>query len=456
MKFNKRNMFLAVTASSLLGSTSLMAITISGDTVTPTGTEVNVAGDANVEGTLTVQAPPSPVTVNANGNNFGQQNAVPDSDNGSSTAFRTTLGGTTADYTTATGGGAEIKNNGDTTLNAATGTQNTVTVSRVTEVRLYNADQGVLAGQPVAASQSYYLVDGNGLEIPGSRVNVGDPGIPDATAAQAAFEELVDGDGIGDIDFTGPSFASATASSPLAATGGNLSVGGDANIAGSTTTNGIDNSGEKITGVADGTDPNDAVNKGQLDAETAARIADVDAEEARALAAEGVLDDKIDQEVQDRIADVNAEEAARIADVNAEEARALLAENVLQGNINLEAAARASEDTVLHNRINQEQSIRAAEDASIRNEFRAADQKLGDRISTNTRGIAMVAAMTNTTVQPGMKQAVDFNVAQFEGETGFAFGYSYRVNENLQIQGAGATTTDVEESVVRLGMSYQW
>jgi hypothetical protein len=432
---------------------------------------------------------------------------VPDSDNGSSTAFRTTLGGTTADYTTATGGGAEIKNNGDTTLNAATGTQNTVTVSRVTEVRLYNADQGVLAGQPVAASQSYYLVDGNGLEIPGSRVNVGDPGIPDATAAQAAFEELVDGDGIGDIDFTGPSFASATASSPLAATGGNLSVGGDANIAGSTTTNGIDNSGEKITGVADGTDPNDAVNKGQLDAETAARIADVDAEEARALAAEGVLDDKIDQEVQDRIADVNAEEAARIADVdaeearalaaeevlddkidqevqdriadvnaeeaariadvnaeeaariadvNAEEARALLAENVLQGNINLEAAARASEDTVLHNRINQEQSIRAAEDASIRNEFRAADQKLGDRISTNTRGIAMVAAMTNTTVQPGMKQAVDFNVAQFEGETGFAFGYSYRVNENLQIQGAGATTTDVEESVVRLGMSYQW
>jgi polyhydroxyalkanoate synthesis regulator phasin len=209
------------------------------------------------------------------------------------------------------------------------------------------------------------------------------------------------------------------------------------------------------------------VNKGQLDAETAARIADVDAEEARALAAEGVLDDKIDQEVQDRIADVNAEEAARIADVNAEEAariadvnaeeaRALLAENVLQGNINLEAAARASEDTVLHNRINQEQSIRAAEDASIRNEFRAADQKLGDRISTNTRGIAMVAAMTNTTVQPGMKQAVDFNVAQFEGETGFAFGYSYRVNENLQIQGAGATTTDVEESVVRLGMSYQW
>jgi hypothetical protein len=456
MKFNKRNMFLAVTASSLLGSTSLMAITISGDTVTPTGTEVNVAGDANVEGTLTVQAPPSPVTVNANGNNFGQQNAVPDSDNGSSTAFRTTLGGTTADYTTATGGGAEIKNNGDTTLNAATGTQNTVTVSRVTEVRLYNADQGVLAGQPVAASQSYYLVDGNGLEIPGSRVNVGDPGIPDATAAQAAFEELVDGDGIGDIDFTGPSFASATASSPLAATGGNLSVGGDANIAGSTTTNGIDNSGEKITGVADGTDPNDAVNKGQLDAETAARIADVDAEEARALAAEEVLDDKIDQEVQDRIADVNAEEAARIADVNAEEARALLAENVLQGNINLEAAARASEDTVLHNRINQEQSIRAAEDASIRNEFRAADQKLGDRISTNTRGIAMVAAMTNTTVQPGMKQAVDFNVAQFEGETGFAFGYSYRVNENLQIQGAGATTTDVEESVVRLGMSYQW
>jgi hypothetical protein len=519
MKINKRNMFLAAAATTLLGSVPVMALeTLPGsDTVTPNApgsNTVTVAGNANVQGTLTVQAAPAPVVVTPNPDNLGQQNAVAGTNNGTSTAFQTVLGGTTAAWVDATGGGAIIDNAGNATLNASTGTSNLVTVSRVTEARLFNADQGANAGQPVPGSQSYYLVDANGLEIVGSRVSVGDPGIADSAAALAAFEELIDGDGNGDLDFTSPDFAAATATVPLPATGGNLTVGGNATIAGTASTNGIDNNGETITGVADGVADDDAVNKGQLDAEEAARIADVDAEEARALAAEGVLDGKIDTEIADRIADVDAEEAARIADVDAEEARALAAEGVLDGKIDTEIADRIADvdaeeaariadvdaeearalaaegvldgkisdeairatsaenllsgritaetsarilaDDDLLDRIQAEESTRAIQDNAIRNEFRSADQALGKRIDTNTRGIAMVAAMTNTTVQPGMKQAVDFNMAQFEGETGFAFGYSYRVSQNLQIQGAGASTTDLEESVVRLGMSYQW
>jgi hypothetical protein len=322
---------------------------------------------------------------------------------------------------------------------------------------------------------------------------------------------------------------------------------GNLSVEGQTTTNGIDNSGAKITNLADGTAPTDAATVGQ-----------VDAEEARAIAAEGVLDGKITTEKNDRIDDVNAEEARataaegvldgkittekndRIADVNAEEARATAAEGVLDGKITQEvadrtalirnvggkihigqnslvtseaggfqelsaqtvgggsidinvtngsdlrvngvsvatdtdvaneAAARTLADTLIRNdfaaadtaernaRIAADNSIRnefQTADDDIRNEFQTADRNLRNDIDTNTRGIAMVAAMTNTTIRDGMTQGVDFNISQFEGETGFAFGYARKINENVQLHGAAASTTDFEESVGRLGVSFQW
>jgi hypothetical protein len=94
--------------------------------------------------------------------------------------------------------------------------------------------------------------------------------------------------------------------------------------------------------------------------------------------------------------------------------------------------------------------------SAIRNDYQAADRNLRSDIDTNTRGIAMVAAMTNTTIRDGMTQGVDFNISQFEGETGFAFGYAHKINENMQLHGAAASTTDFEESVGRLGVSFQW
>jgi hypothetical protein len=77
-------------------------------------------------------------------------------------------------------------------------------------------------------------------------------------------------------------------------------------------------------------------------------------------------------------------------------------------------------------------------------------------IDTNTRGIAMVAAMTDATVLPGMTNAMDFNVAYFEGETGFSVSYARRINDNLQIKSAVASSNDFDEGVYRVGVSYQW
>jgi hypothetical protein len=68
----------------------------------------------------------------------------------------------------------------------------------------------------------------------------------------------------------------------------------------------------------------------------------------------------------------------------------------------------------------------------------------------------MVAAMTNTTVDIGKTHGVDFNMAQFQSETGFAFGYANRINENVQVHTSVASTTDFDESVVRLGVAVQW
>jgi hypothetical protein len=77
-------------------------------------------------------------------------------------------------------------------------------------------------------------------------------------------------------------------------------------------------------------------------------------------------------------------------------------------------------------------------------------------IDSNTRGIAMVAALQTTTVLPGMTQALDLSAAHFEGETGLAINYSRRINDNVQINFGAATTSDGDENVVKAGIGWQW
>jgi autotransporter adhesin len=79
-----------------------------------------------------------------------------------------------------------------------------------------------------------------------------------------------------------------------------------------------------------------------------------------------------------------------------------------------------------------------------------------DAIERNARGIAMVAAMTHSTVLPGMTHALDVSAAHFEGETGMAISYSRLIKDGVQINFGAASTTDFEESVVRAGIGYQW
>jgi hypothetical protein len=151
------------------------------------------------------------------------------------------------------------------------------------------------------------------------------------------------------------------------------------------------------------------------------------------------------------------------------------ADTALGGRIDSEISARIAGDTTVRSEfVAADTLIRtqfAAADTAlgtaVRNEFAAADtternariagdSTLQSNIDENTRGIAMVAAMTNTQVAAGKTHGVDFNMAQFQSETGFGFGYANRINENVQVHTSVASTTDFDESVVRVGVAYQW
>jgi hypothetical protein len=367
------------------------------------------------------------------------------------------------------GGGASIQTNGDTQLSAPTSTTSTVNYGRAVTFEVAQAGNLNPVGLAIPGTQVYYLTNSAGLPV------VGAPTFASEALLNAYIATLTPATMLSLDPTLGTQVTAAGA-------GGNLTVDG------ATTTNGINNSGEKITNVAAGVAPTDAANVGQVTAEATARanadtvlttglanevtnrIADVDAEEARALAAEGILTTGLANEVTNRIADVNAEEARALAaegilttGLANEVTNRTNADTTLQNNINAEALTRSNADTLLQSNISAEALTRSNRDTQLQNNITnesnqriAGDRALSSRIDTNTRGIAMVAAMTNTSVAPGMKQAVDFNVANFEGETGFGLGYAYRVNENLQVQGAAASTNDMEDSVVRVGLSYQW
>jgi len=221
---------------------------------------------------------------------------------------------------------------------------------------------------------------------------------------------------------------------------------GDLVVEGSTTTNGIDNNGQTITELAAGVAPTDAANVGQVTTGDAAVTTAFQAADAA--------------EVIARDAAILVETNNRIADVNAEETRALAAEGVLTTNLASEVTNRTNADLSIRNDYTAadtlERNARIAADTSIRSDYQAADRGLRSDIDQNTRGIAMVAAMTNTTVAAGKTHGVDFNIAQFQDETGMSFGYANRINENLQIHAAAASTTDFDEAVARIGVSYQW
>ena len=83
-------------------------------------------------------------------------------------------------------------------------------------------------------------------------------------------------------------------------------------------------------------------------------------------------------------------------------------------------------------------------------------QANAEMISDNRKGIAMVAALTHSTVLPGNSHALDISAASFEGETGIAINYSGRLDENTQVNFGYAGTGFFEDNIIRGGIGFQW
>jgi cytoskeletal protein CcmA (bactofilin family) len=167
---------------------------------------------------------------------------------------------------------------------------------------------------------------------------------------------------------------------------GGLTITGDVNVDGNIAATGT------VTGtnvLADNEIRLAAVEAG-LAQEILDRIADVDAEEARALAAEALLQSNIDDEV----ARAMAAEAVLQANIDAEEARALAAEAVLQANIDAVAADLAQEILDRIADVDAEEARALAAEAALQ---AALDQEILDRIADvdteEARAMAAEAAL---------------------------------------------------------------
>lgn len=194
-------------------------------------------------------------------------------------------------------------------------------------------------------------------------------------------------------------------------------------------------SGNVLGSVGSGSLATDAVNKGQLDAaissvssggsaalaqEIADRIADVDAEEARAMGVEASLQSQITQEIADRVADVDNEETRAMAAEAALDVRL----DILEGSATVvgsvakaEADAKAYTDSEIAALVNGAPAL-----LDTLNELAAA--------INNDESFAVTITNSIAGVQSNLTQEISDRIADVNAEESRAMG----VEASLQSQ----------------------
>jgi hypothetical protein len=106
--------------------------------------------------------------------------------------------------------------------------------------------------------------------------------------------------------------------------------------------------------------------------------------------------------------------------------------------------------------IGAEATARANADTAIRQDFQAADQRLSQRIDSNTQGIANVTAMASMPALPaGAESGVTAGVGSYNGKNAVAIGFQHRFNANTTFKVAAATGSNGKPAV-GTGVSYAW
>jgi len=75
-------------------------------------------------------------------------------------------------------------------------------------------------------------------------------------------------------------------------------------------------------------------------------------------------------------------------------------------------------------------------------------------IQVNRDGVAMAAAISHSTILPGMTQALDISHASFEGSSAMSINYSRKVKEGVQVNLSHASAGD--SHINKVGVGFQW
>ena len=217
--------------------------------------------------------------------------------------------------------------------------------------------------------------------------------------------------------------------------------------------------------------------------------ADVNQNEADSDAADTALQADIDQNTDD-IGELETADEQLQTNINTEATTRANADTQLQDNIDAEAGIRETMDTAIAgaigltagedgsysympntdtNYINEATSVIEATEQldqalynesqariSADNELRTSVERNQTDIETNRKGIAMVAAMTHTTLLPGNNKALDIGIGYFESESAYSINYAGRLNENVQVNFSAASTSGLKDSAVRCSLGFQW
>ncbi len=381
--------------------------------------DIQVDGTSLFNDTLTVQPAQTTVvgptiTTPVTGDPTELDENITPGTGGPVSILTTLLNENEAAQTTQTGGGLTAETNGDTTLAPVTSETTTVNYGRAVTQEVPQDGNVNPVGVALPGTEQYFVVNlDTGAQISGP------------FASETALDAFIATQTPDTLLLLDPTIGESV-DNP--AEGGNLDVGGNALVRGVLTIG---------SGIPDSTNPADV-------ADVAAAIngnaADIVSGDAATLASANTYADTqddlhsaADQAYADTQDDLHSAADQAYADTQ-DDLHSAADQAYTDGQVTIERNARIAADNNLQNQINNNKRD----------------------IETNTRGIAMVAAMTNTTVLPGNTQAIDFNLSHFEGETGFGFGYARAINPNLQLKVAAASTTDLDESVIRVGVSYQW
>jgi len=396
-----------------------------------------------------------------------------------------------ASQTSSTGGGFSADTDGNVVLESATSATTSVSYSRSVTQEVALANNSNPTGVAIAGTERYTIVNAEFEQIGTETFTTLDA--LDEYIAGLTPEDLLALDGTIGQTVDNPS------------EGGDLQVGGDANVDGvlslgggsseddgiwapvnnvaaaiGDNAQGVADNAQAVTDLAEGAVAANTAKVGVTDASVAAtaavtantaKVGVTDASVAATAAVTantakvGYTDAAVDDRIAGALDDTGVSENGIVGVIEKQTTGEFAGSIKLGGNSfffndTTDTIATTSGDLTLDADVNITGDLNIAGltgDVASRinsNSSRIASNK--EDIEQNTRGIAMVAALQHTTVLPGMNNAFDLSAAHFEGETGLALNFARRINENVQINFGAASTTDFDESVIKAGIGVQW